>query len=105
MDPHAHGLLFLSHGKTNCRPCHQQSRLTSSIPSINLDISAVMLLVSNMCEPSGARFKFQEEMINKHVENERETPAKKPLLEKLKGIKIYAKYSNSIYFRASFDYE
>ncbi|KAF1765979.1 hypothetical protein GCK72_005933 [Caenorhabditis remanei] len=70
------------------KPCHQQSRLTSSIPSINLDISAVMLLVSNMCEPSGARFKFQEEMINKHVENERETPAKKPLLEKLKGHRL-----------------
>lgn len=60
----------------------------SSVPTINLDISAVMLLVSNMCEPSGARFRFKEEMINKHVESEREKPAKPGLLEKLKDHRL-----------------
>lgn len=54
---------------------------------INLDISAVLLLVSNMCEPGGANFEFRAKMINMHVANERNSPAKPGLLRKLEGKK------------------
>ncbi|CAP24191.1 Protein CBG02301 [Caenorhabditis briggsae] len=64
------------------------SQQQSAVSTINLDISAVMLLVSNMCEPPGAEFRFKEEMINKHVQSERHTPAKAGLLEKLKGNRL-----------------
>ncbi|CCD65792.1 DUF1308 domain-containing protein [Caenorhabditis elegans] len=62
-----------------------QSQSESTLPRLNLDISAVMLLVSNMCEPGGVNYQFKEEMINKHVECERLKPAKAEVLEKLKG--------------------
>lgn len=62
-----------------------------TVPTLNLDISAVMLLVSNMCEPGGANYQFEEkkeEMINKHMECERLKPAKAGVLKKLEGHKL-----------------
>uniref|UniRef100_A0A1I7TF66 DUF1308 domain-containing protein n=1 Tax=Caenorhabditis tropicalis TaxID=1561998 RepID=A0A1I7TF66_9PELO len=55
------------------------------VPTLNLDISAVMLLVTNMCEPEGVKFQFKEDMINKHVKCERVKRAKPELLRKMEG--------------------
>uniref|UniRef100_A0A8R1E4V5 DUF1308 domain-containing protein n=1 Tax=Caenorhabditis japonica TaxID=281687 RepID=A0A8R1E4V5_CAEJA len=57
-------------------------------PSLNLDISAVMLLVTNLCEPGGADYEFEEPMLNCHVADERVEKAKGPLLEKLRGCQL-----------------
>ncbi|EGT51074.1 hypothetical protein CAEBREN_13383 [Caenorhabditis brenneri] len=59
-----------------------------TVPTLNLDISAVMLLVSNLCEPGGANFMFKEEMINKHAACERMKPAKAEVLKRMEGHKL-----------------
>ncbi|CAI2331466.1 unnamed protein product [Caenorhabditis sp. 36 PRJEB53466] len=62
-----------------------------SVPSINMDVNAVMVLVSNLCEPGGADpeiFDFGNTMISTHAAHEHKKPSKPELLEAVKDLRM-----------------
>ncbi|CAD6192148.1 unnamed protein product [Caenorhabditis auriculariae] len=54
-------------------------------PPINLDVSAVFVLVSNLTHEGGTNHRFSSKLLTQQAEMEREQPARRNLLEKIEG--------------------
>lgn len=53
--------------------------------SINLDITAVFVMVSALTHPGGANFKFREPLLDSQAAIERQNPALPPVLRAIEG--------------------
>ncbi|XGW12018.1 hypothetical protein V3C99_013024 [Haemonchus contortus] len=54
-------------------------------PPINLDVSAVFVLISNMTHENGTNHVFDSVLLSQQAEMERKTPARKQLLSQIEG--------------------
>ncbi|KAK5977880.1 hypothetical protein GCK32_017455, partial [Trichostrongylus colubriformis] len=57
----------------------------SQPPPINLDVSAVFVLISNMTHENGTNHEFDSVLLSQQAEMERKNPARKQLLSQIEG--------------------